>query len=503
MSPVPRPRRRDAGDTTLLYGLLVLSAWALRVAQLGDLVLVRDEAYFYQWGQHLDWAYYDHPAGIGVLAWLSTTIAGHSEFGVRWLNALVGTLCVVLTFWLGRVMFARKTGLLAASAVALGAPYIVTSRLLYTDPLHLASLLLTLGMYWQLVRRRGNRLSDGLALGLSLAFMVNTKYTAYLAALALAAATLLDHRDILRRPATWLAVGLGILGLVPVLAWNVHHDWASFSWQLSHLTLTSPGTESTPFPLSLARNLVHAATFFSWPLALLALAGLFNLSTPARRLLLLVALAVLGPVVVSPANSPRNLTTGAVPLLLLAADIGVRIATDWDARWLRLLVVVPGTFVGLSVALYGLGTTAALLGAAPELPQSSIVQTIRDDAAGWATVATQLPGEGTIMAVDYSLAGNLAYYTDRPVTTAWPQYRLWGIPDLDEVLVVAWTYLPADLIETRIASAYERHASLSPVLMGCEHGTKLLRLWSAEGLNLLPEVFLDRMDFLTLLAEAG
>ena len=165
MSPVPSfYRNLRLRPAHISYGL-VWVAWTLRTYNLDALALIGDEAYYYQWGYHLDWAYYDHPAGMGVLAWLSTLLGGHSEFGIRWLNAVVGTLCVVLVLWLGRRLSGWLTGVLSAALLAFGAPYLITSRFLYTDPLHLAAVLMTVGAYWRLVRRRDAKSVDGLVLG--------------------------------------------------------------------------------------------------------------------------------------------------------------------------------------------------------------------------------------------------------------------------------------------------------------------------------------------------
>jgi len=92
------------------------------------LELIGDESYFWLWSRHLDWAYFDHPAGVALMVRLSTVLGGESEAGIRWLNAALGLACVVLTYALGAQMLSRHAGLFAAFLVALGAPYLLTSR---------------------------------------------------------------------------------------------------------------------------------------------------------------------------------------------------------------------------------------------------------------------------------------------------------------------------------------------------------------------------------------
>ena len=126
-----------------LAGIL-LAAVILRLVGLGTLALIGDESYYWLWSRHLDWAYFDHPAGVAFLVRLSTALGGPGEVGVRWLNALLGLGCVPLTYLVGRQTLSRKAGVFAALLVAVGAPYLLTSRFVYTDALHLFLLLLNL-----------------------------------------------------------------------------------------------------------------------------------------------------------------------------------------------------------------------------------------------------------------------------------------------------------------------------------------------------------------------
>lgn len=497
MSPAREASRLQHRLGQQLPGILVLAAWMLRLLGLDRLALIGDEAYFFQWGQRLDWAYYDHPAGIGLLARLSATLGGQREFGIRWLNAWVGTLCVILIIWLGERLFSRAAGLLAGAAVAFGAPYIITSRFLYTDPLHLMALLLSLGAFWQFAHR--GRRADAIFLGLSMGLAVNTKYTAYLFAIAMAVATLLDHRDLLKKRTTWLAFSLALISLAPVLIWNARHDWASFAWQLSHLGMPSPGSGTGPIGWRIARNLAHATVYLTWPMMLGMVAGLFWMRGPAQRLLTLTALAMMTPVAISPANSPRNLTTGGALLLLLAADRWVWYRAGVRSRGGRaVLAAVAAAGTGM-IALFGIGSLAALNhGVMPNL-RSSVVDAIRYDAAGWEDVAERLPASASIVAVDYSLAGQLAFYTHRPTTTAWPQYRLWDDVALDDVVVAASAYAPARLVTAALTAAYTTCTGPEQVAMGTVgNSVKALAVWRVEGLRVAPEELLARLDFLTL-----
>ena len=55
----------------------------LRLAFSGAVDLLPEEAYYWNYAQHLDIGYVDHPPMIAWLIALSTGLLGHSEFAVR------------------------------------------------------------------------------------------------------------------------------------------------------------------------------------------------------------------------------------------------------------------------------------------------------------------------------------------------------------------------------------------------------------------------------------
>jgi 4-amino-4-deoxy-L-arabinose transferase-like glycosyltransferase len=477
----------------LLVGIL-LPALFLRTWQLGALALVGDESYYWLWSQNLDWAYYDHPAGVALLVWASTALGGQDEAGIRWLNAVLGVASVGLVYLLGGAMLSRRAGLFAALLLAVGGPYLVTSRLVYTDALLLFALLLNLYWFWRLVTEQPRpRLGTALAFGLSLAVLFNTKYSAYLYAVALGLAVLLDGRRLLAERRFWLGALIGALGLLPVLVWNAAHDWASLRWQFSHLAFSL-----NPEP-SLLGSVRHSLGYLTWPLVAVALVGLIQVRRPAERLLTLVALLLLLPVALSPANSPRNLTTGLVALLLLA---GARWPAALDTRrqrWAAGLLALGA----VAVLAYGLGTVLDLTGPVA-WPHSSVTREIRRDAAGWRELGPELAAyPAPVFTLDYSIASQIWYYSGRPAYTAWPQYRLWGLPPMDDVTVVGLEYLPTERVTERLRRAFE--AVHGPQrLVHPEWGTvKVAYVWLGEGLRLQQEAFLEAFDFVRLLLGDG
>lgn len=496
MCPLIRSRRRY---TYGIAGILIGTLWvgfALRMLGLGALPLIGDEAYYRLWSEQLAPSYYDHPAGVALMIRASTILAGEGEFGVRWLNAVLGLLTAVVAVAVGRRMLSRRAGAFAGAAVALGAPFLVVARFVYTDVLHLLGVLLNLLAFEGLISE-DDRPGDarGVLFGLTLVVLLNTKYSAYLYAAALGGWILLERRDLLRRRAFWIGVGMGVVGLLPVVLWNAAHGWISFRWQLAHFGLGAPGADAPSPVAQVLANAKHAWVYLTPPVFLAGIVGLGRLGRPRERLLTLVALGMLVPVSLSAANSPRNLTTGWVLLILLAGQGWARVRSLPGGR-----LVAVGLRGGLLIALgvYGVGTVTALSGRFHPV-RSSVVPAILHDAVGWRTLGDVFDDwPGSILALDYSLAGQITYYAERQAVTPWGQYLLWGWSVSDPVLVVSREYLPPACATSALREVF-REVTDPEVLRVEDRGiVRELRLWRADGRRLPQAELFRQLDFLTL-----
>jgi len=504
---------RGTKSTLYIRSLLFLAA-LLRFTGLGAPPLIGDEAYYWLWSRRLDWAYYDHPAGVAWLIRASTSLGGQTAFGIRWLNAALGVLCVALLYRVGARMLTRRAGRFAATMVAIGAPYLLIARFVYTDTLFMCLLLCNLWAFWAMaaplparpthptsrlthhVSRITHHVSH-LTFGLTLALLLNTKYTAYLYCVALGLAIVLEHRQLLRSKTFWLNVVIGALGLLPVLGWNLAHDWASIRWQLTHLVTASPGSSASALPMQWLGNARHAFGYITWPVMILSAIGLLRVRRPAARLLALAAAIMLAPVLLSPANSPRNLIAGLALLLLLAGHRKFSVQSVEAIFKAGLAVLLLATFA------YGVGTVAALNGA-PGRPHSalwnsSIVHEIRRDGIdGRALAAALSPYPAPFFTVDYDLAGRIHYETGRTALSGWGQFAIWGYPDWERGTVLSWDYVPAACITARLHAVFERVDGPETLHIDASAGPRTLLLWEVAGARLSPLERARALDFLTL-----
>jgi len=191
------------------------------------------EAYYWNYAKHPALSYYDHPPMVAWVISAGQLLLGKTELGVRIGGFLLTLLSTWLLYALGKLWFGRRTGLWAALLFQLAPAYFVYGVLITPDvPLNFFWLL-TLYLVSLAVReeQKWAWYKAGAALGLCML----SKYTAVF----LVPSTLLlllwhrPYRRCLVSKEPYLALLIAALLLVPVILWNVVHDWASFGFQLN------------------------------------------------------------------------------------------------------------------------------------------------------------------------------------------------------------------------------------------------------------------------------
>src|SRR4051812_4510071 len=73
-----------------IFAALVLG-FRLLVLIVVPVDLSGDEAYYWEWGRHLDWGYLSKPPGIAWLMALAGKAGGDTTFGIRVFSTVLGT----------------------------------------------------------------------------------------------------------------------------------------------------------------------------------------------------------------------------------------------------------------------------------------------------------------------------------------------------------------------------------------------------------------------------
>jgi hypothetical protein len=235
--PFERCQRRNFHLAVLI---LILGSACLRLAYLAyqcPLDLAPDEAHYWDWSRHLDWSYYSKGPLVAYLIRLGTSLAGNMSVRL-----------------LGNEMLAVRLPAVACGALILGGLYVLTLRIyqrpwlallvvifaLTLPPVAAGSALMTIDApyaccwTWALVlghlALERDKLITWLALGLVVGLGILAKYTMLIwgASFVLYLLTHAARRAALLRPGIWLAAAVTAVCCLPILIWNIEHDWVSY-----------------------------------------------------------------------------------------------------------------------------------------------------------------------------------------------------------------------------------------------------------------------------------
>ncbi len=216
-------RRRTVAILTYAIALRVVYSWTFE--------LLHEEAYYWNYAQHLDIGYLDHPPMVGWLIWIFTTLLGHTEFPVRLGALLCWLIAAYYVYKLTYDVFGAAVAFRAFLLTTVLPLFFGTGLVMTPDaPLVACWAGALYYLYRSLVEKgRWAWLQVGVFMGLGML----SKYTIALLGLSLLVFMLTDRnaRKWFVRPEPYLGLFVTILLFLPVIIWNVQQDWASFDFQ--------------------------------------------------------------------------------------------------------------------------------------------------------------------------------------------------------------------------------------------------------------------------------
>ena len=221
--------------------LTVAAVLRLLIALTAPVDLSGDEAYYWEWGRHLDWGYFSKPPLIGWLMGLAGWMFSNSEWGIRFMAVAFGTAGLFLLQDLTRLMFGERAGFWALAAIIL-TPANAAGNLIFTiDAPLLFSWMLALYSGYRYIEDPDHRTTWAAVLGLALALGYLSKQMMLIFPLLWILFLLLekDYRQLLRKPLTWAVLVLPLLALAPPILWNASHDWITFQHTGGHFAAKS------------------------------------------------------------------------------------------------------------------------------------------------------------------------------------------------------------------------------------------------------------------------
>ena len=253
--------------------------------------IITDEAYAIAVGRSFSLSFFDHPPLGFWLPAIAEKLGADSALAYRVPSLLLGTLSVWLLFLIGRELGGARAGLWAAGLGALTPTLAFSGIFILPDaPLDVFTLA-TLLVLVRIATSETPRLPLWVAGGGTLALAFCSKYQAGLIPISLLLwmASTPRGRRWFATPGFYVAVFVSLLGLLPVIIWNMGHDWASFRFQTGR---ADNGPSSTNFALMALGQTLYLLPFdLVWTIR--EVIDRRNWVAPERRLVVLIAL---GPI---------------------------------------------------------------------------------------------------------------------------------------------------------------------------------------------------------------
>lgn len=394
----------------------VIVGFLLRLAYIGQLELLPEDAYYWNYSQHLDLGYLDHPPMVAWIIWLGTHVFGGMELGVR--IGAVGCAAVALFFSyrLTRNLFGDESARVALVLLQV-LPFFFLAGLLMTPDAPLTAAW-SATLYFLERALLGGQARAWLFAGVSIGLGLISKYTIGMLVPVAFLFVLLDpaSRRWLLRWQPYVALGIALLIFSPVIIWNAQHEWASFAFQTSRRLAERPR-------FSFHRLLISALVLLT-PTGFLTVFASRLARRPGTRQWLFLQLAVAVPLSVFVVFSIRHdvkidwtgaLWLGAVPALATTiVEFGKPGVTGFRA-WLHSAWSPTAVIMLL---LLGTGLHYLALGL-PGVGYSTHLELVP---VGWRDLGRQVQGiaselrretgrEPVIVGMDrYELASQLTFY---------------------------------------------------------------------------------------------
>jgi hypothetical protein len=226
-----------------IFVIIALSL-LLRLICINSTSLLVEEAYYWNYAQHLDFGYLDHPPMVALLIKLSTLVFGTNEFGVRCCSLICWSIACVFSFKLTNLIL-EGAGRYAVMLLSI-LPFFFLHSLIITPDLPLIacwSLALYALFKALILHKSSSWYLAGLAIGLGLL----SKYTIVLLGAATIAYMCItpNARFWFKRREAYVCALIAMLCFTPVIYWNANHHWASFAFQ-STRRFDSPHVFSLP-----------------------------------------------------------------------------------------------------------------------------------------------------------------------------------------------------------------------------------------------------------------
>ena len=215
----------------LLAIYVLFLAIAIKLFFIYSTQLIPDEAYYWNYQEHLALSYLDHPPLLAWSIWLSTFLFGDSEYAVRFFPFILGLSSIYFIYKTTLILFDKTSAYISAFITSILPITFLTGVFATTDALIIFFWAISLYFICKIFIEKSALAWIGL--GLCIGAGMLSKYTMGTFAISCVVFVLLSSnlRIWLKRPIVYFSAILSLVVFIPVIYWNWENQWSSFSFQ--------------------------------------------------------------------------------------------------------------------------------------------------------------------------------------------------------------------------------------------------------------------------------
>ena len=201
----------------------------------GDLGLIGDESYYWDWSRQPAWCYYSKPPLVAWLIGLSSWLFGDNVAAVRLPALLLGTVFLGYFHATTKAFYGRQAAALALVMMLATPDNVIANLIMTIDPPLYCFWIMTLYYLHKALFQQQDRAWwwAGCA---SAAAVLSKQAGLILPAMLLLFLLLQKSRHVYLKRQFWFYLLPVLLALLPIVLWNQQHDWVMFGHSKSHFS---------------------------------------------------------------------------------------------------------------------------------------------------------------------------------------------------------------------------------------------------------------------------
>jgi hypothetical protein len=213
---------------------IFISVVVIRFICVATMGLTPQDAYYYYYSEQLELSYFDHPPMIAWCLKLFSIIFGKEVWVIKMADFTVTLLTLYAFYHLAGMYLSKSRNNIAL--LLLGSTILVTILSISSAPDVPLMLFWTISLIFLTRAIFEGKLRYWLFSGISIGLAFNSKYTAVFLLIGLFVFLLLSkqYRKLLFSKAMFLLLISFSVTILPVVIWNVQHDFVSFRFQTDH-----------------------------------------------------------------------------------------------------------------------------------------------------------------------------------------------------------------------------------------------------------------------------